>query len=387
VTSTRDRAVDSDLRDRSFLDRAVALGRRGWGRVHPNPMVGCVIVREGAVVGEGWHQEYGGPHAEVMALQAAGDQASGAEAFVSLEPCRHEGQTPPCTQALLDAGVSRVVFGAADPGKESGGGGRELSSRGIDVRGPVFTDGEARWENPFFFHENDRRPWISLKLALSLDGRIAARPGARTRLTGDSAAMEVQRFRAGFDAILVGTTTALVDDPRLSVRGSVVPRVPPRRILVDARGRIPGSARVFSEPGGEVWLLTTSASPPEWRRAMESTGARVVQVRTDAKGRVAILPALEQLRALGMRSILCEGGGVLGASLLAEGVVDRLDLIYSPMVLGDDAVPAFPGWKPADDGDIEGVDGGRVGWGPGEPARWLGRDLWVALRPAGREVG
>ena len=356
-------------RERAHMERALVLARRGWGRVHPNPMVGCVIVRDGRVVGEGWHREWGGPHAEVMALADAGAAARGATAFVSLEPCRHTGKTGACTHALMEAGVARVVFGAADPGEASGGGARVLREAGVEVTGPVLSSGEARRENPPFFHTDETRPWTALKLALSLDGGIAAAPGQRTSVSGPEVDRRVQELRAGFDAIMVGARTARVDDPRLTVRGPIPPRVPPRRVVVDGRGTLGPGARLLAEEGGAVQFVTTAAAEAGWKRKMEAAGAQVLTVE-GADGQVDLPGALQALRSGGVGTLLCEGGGVLGSALLSEGLVDRLYLAVAPRFLGPDAVPAFP----------------RVS-GPGAEADWemaaeperVGADLWLTL--------
>ncbi len=336
--------------------------------MHPNPMVGCVIAVEGEVVGEGWHREFGGAHAETEALNAAGDAARGATAYVSLEPCRHEGKTPPCTRALIEAGIARVVFGARDPHLASGGGAEELATAGVEVVGPLLGDREARRENPAFFHAGSERPWTALKLAVSLDGRIAARPGVRTTISGDAAAEAVQCLRAGFDAILVGTETAVIDNPLLTVRGAVEPRVPPIRIVLDARGRIGTNSRVLTEGTAPTWLLTTSQSPPGWREEIRGRGGRPLEVPSCEAGRVALEPALRILRGEGISALLCEGGGALGSALLERGLVDRLHLIVSGRFLGADGVPAFPGTLPVE---------GR--WRPVEEPRTLGTDVWLAL--------
>ncbi|MEX2295649.1 MAG: bifunctional diaminohydroxyphosphoribosylaminopyrimidine deaminase/5-amino-6-(5-phosphoribosylamino)uracil reductase RibD [Gemmatimonadota bacterium] len=356
------------------------LGRKGWGRVHPNPLVGCVIVRDGEVVGEGWHAEYGGPHAEVVALAAAGNRSNGAEVFVSLEPCRHQGQTPPCTDALLAAGVSRVVFGASDPGEESGGGGPLLAAKGIAVIGPAMTAEEARWENPTFFAAERERPWTALKLALSLDGRIAARAGERGTLSGREALEEVHRLRAGFDGILVGTGTAIADDPLLTVRGPVEPRIAPRRILLDATGKLGPRAQVFGDRESEVWIVTTPESPKSWRRVVEEKGAILVDVPATAGGRVDLDAAMKELRRRGIESLLCEGGGEVASSLLSSGLVDRLYLALAPRFLGEEGVPAFPGLPSP---PVAGAAG--AAWSFGEAPRRLGEDLWLALKPGPTE--
>jgi diaminohydroxyphosphoribosylaminopyrimidine deaminase / 5-amino-6-(5-phosphoribosylamino)uracil reductase len=355
-------------RERELLDRAVHIGRRGWGRVHPNPLVGCVLEKDGRVIGEGWHREFGGAHAEVDALVSAAGGPKGATAYVSLEPCNHFGKTPPCTHALREAGVSRVVFGAPDPGELSGGGARALESAGILVTGPVHSLYEARAENPTLFPRVNDRPWVELKLALSLDGGIAEAPERRTALSGAEALAEVHRFRAGFDAILVGARTARIDDPLLTARGEVLPRVPPRRVVVDGRGSLPPESRMLDEGDGEVHVLTTLASTDEWREEIAAHGA-MVDVIEGTEGRVDLGVALRGLRMEGVSRLLCEGGGVLASALLDAGLVDRLHLLLAPRFLGPELVPAFPGIHPRP-GD---------GWRPTREPTQLGADLWISL--------
>ena len=237
---------DSPRTDRELLDRARVLAHKGWGHVQPNPMVGCVLVRDGVVVGEGYHREFGGPHAEIVALEAARTHAEGATAYVSLEPCNHEGKTPPCSEALIHAGIRRVVFGASDPGTASGGGGERMRAAGVEVVGPLWSDREARAENPAFHHGAAKAvPYVALKLAMSLDGKIAAAPGRRSRITGPEAEREVHRLRTGFDALSVGAGTIRVDNPRLTVRLVPPGRRPPRRLLIDPRAELSGDASVL----------------------------------------------------------------------------------------------------------------------------------------------
>ena len=374
--------------DCRWMNRAVELGRRGWGRVHPNPMVGCVLVRNGILVGEGWHREWGGPHAEVEALTAAGGASEGAVAFVSLEPCRHQGKTPPCTQALIRAGIRRVVFGAPDPGARSGGGADELRAAGVEVLGPMLTPTEVRRENPAFFHTASDRPWTVLKLALSLDGKIAPAPMEQMRLTGPQATEAVHHLRAGMDGIMVGTRTAAVDDPRLTVRGAQVPRVPPVRIVVDLNGRLGPDLRLLRDAGPPVWILTGPGALPEWRKKIEGAGARILEVDPGGKG-MEPLPRdlLRRLRGEGIGSLLCEGGGRWGSALLDAGAVDRLVHIVAPRVLGPDGVPGYPeGRERAGAGSagspLQSMDGKRTSstfvedWVPG-PIRRLGVDVWM----------
>jgi diaminohydroxyphosphoribosylaminopyrimidine deaminase / 5-amino-6-(5-phosphoribosylamino)uracil reductase len=365
--------------DRALLERARQLGRRGWGQVHPNPMVGCVIARPGGgeagggVLGEGWHARWGGPHAEVNALaaaRAAGHDPDGSTAYVSLEPCRHEGKTPPCTRALREAGVTRVVFGAGDPGAASGGGGDELRASGLEVVGPVFPPEEATRENPAFFHGFGplaHRPWVVLKLALSADGFIAARPGERTAISGPEAGERVQRLRAGVDALLVGGRTARVDDPLLTVRGPVTPRIPPRRVVLDPGAMMPAGARLFREGDGEVIVVqgegtatarVEPALPPHVRRERLPRAA--------PGGRFDLEAVLRRLRALEVRSVLCEGGGELAEALLRADLVDRLVLVRSERKVGPGGVLAFPGgWS------VQASD-----WSAVHPPETLGSDQW-----------
>lgn len=384
----RDEGPDAGARtdlpagDRRFLERAIRLGARGWGRVEPNPMVGCVIVRDGETVGEGWHAEYGGPHAERAALADAGGRARGATAYVSLEPCRHYGKTPPCTRALVEAGIRRVVYGASDPGSDAGGGGEELRTAGIRVEGPMLTPREARILNPGFFHAEPGRPWTALKLAVSLDGRISRAEGARTQLTGRDVYACVHRLRAGFDAILVGTRTALVDDPLLTVRGEVTPRSPPRRVILDAGGRIPAGARILREGDGDVLFYTTPASSGRWRRSIERAGGMVTEVESSPREGVSLPAVLGSLRASGVGRLLCEGGGQLAGSLFREGLVDRAYLAFAPCLLGPAGVPAFR-WGEGGSPLPPGARRGRGGWEWIQRPRRLGTDLWTVLEPAG----
>lgn len=373
--------------DRRSMDRAVELGRRGWGRVQPNPMVGCVLVRQGEVVGEGWHGEFGGPHAEIVALSEAGAEAKGATAYISLEPCHHEGKTPPCSVALRGAGVSRMVFGAPDPGRESAGGAAALRAGGVDVVGPVLTEREFRRENPAFFQTTLERPWVALKLAVSLDGKISSKAGVRTGISGTEANDRVQWLRAGFDAILIGTNTALVDDPLLTVRGKLKPRVPPRRVILDAEGKVSAKARVLHEGDAPVSFFTTTSSPDAWRVPIEAAGATVSEVSAGSHGGVSLSAALGTLREEGVRILLCEGGGSVGSGLLTGGLVDRLYLIVAPKLIGPEGVSAFQwiensglSFPP----QVSEHSGRPIGdWVLSEEPRRFGHDVWMVLEPRG----
>jgi diaminohydroxyphosphoribosylaminopyrimidine deaminase / 5-amino-6-(5-phosphoribosylamino)uracil reductase len=324
---------------REWMRRALELAPRGWGRTWPNPMVGCVIVRDGAVVGEGWHREYGQPHAEVEALRQAGAAAAGATAYVTLEPCSHWGKTPPCTDALMAAGARRVVFAASDANPKARGGGEVLRAAGIEVIGGV-DEQAARDQNAVFFHAHsaagDARPFVALKLALSLDARIADRERRSVWITGDPARGEVHRLRAGFDAVAVGIGTALADDPRLTARGSVVPRIPPTRVVFDRALRLPLDS-VLVRTAREVPVIAVAAedAPADRRRALEDAGVRVLPWGGTLER------TLETLRQADIRSMFVEGGAEIAGEFLRAGLVDRLYLFYAPVFLGPAALSPF----------------------------------------------
>jgi len=298
------------------MARALDLAWRGWGRVQPNPLVGAVILDGGTVVAEGWHTEFGAKHAEMMALESAGTRAQGATLVVTLEPCTHVGQQPPCTDAILAAGVRRVVAALADPNPVARGGGALLRQLGIDVEVGLLAD-EAAAQNAAFLHRfrEPGRPFVALKLATTLDGRIADRAGRSRWISGAEARDYVQWLRAGFDAIGVGGRTARLDDPMLTVRGRIQPRVPPKRVVFDRRGDLPSG----------LTLLRTADQVP------------TIVLRTD-------LPeAMRTLHDQGVATLLVEGGGRLAGALLAAELVDRYYWIQSPLWLGDEGVPAVAG--------------------------------------------
>ncbi len=322
------------------MDRALELAARGWGRVAPNPLVGALIVVEGQVVGEGWHREYGQPHAEVEAIRAAGERARGATLYVTLEPCCHHGKTPPCVDLILSAGIRRVVFAAADPNPEAGGGAEVLQAAGVEVVSGVRAE-EARTLNAPFFRAFDPsaplRPWTELKLALSLDGRIADRAGQSFWITGEEARAEVHRLRAGFDAIAVGIGTVLADDPLLTARGPVAPLRPPVRVVFDRQLRLPLTSRLVATAGEvPLWVCCSPGAPAEARIELERRGVQI-HIAADLGSAMALLA-----RA-GIRSLFCEGGAGLASAMIAEELVDRLTLFYAPMLLGSEGVDPFRG--------------------------------------------
>jgi len=330
--------VLGSLAETEAMRRALALALRGWGRVAPNPLVGAVVLRGEAIVGEGYHAEYGREHAEVAALTAAGPAAAGATLVVSLEPCAHHGKTPPCTTAILAAGIARVTAAIRDPDPDAGGGLEVLQGAGIDVAVGLLQQEAAALNAPFFFARlRPERPFVALKLATSIDGRIADAAGHSRWVSGPEARDYVHWLRAGFDAIAVGGTTALRDNPRLTVRGAVTPRRPPVRVVFDRRAMLnPGVTLVRTAREVPTWVMSSREAPVASVAALEQNGVRVFRPASLAAG-------LDQLRAAGVEALLCEGGGALGTKLLTDGLVDRLYWIQSPVWLGEGAVPAFPG--------------------------------------------
>ncbi|MEQ1857054.1 MAG: bifunctional diaminohydroxyphosphoribosylaminopyrimidine deaminase/5-amino-6-(5-phosphoribosylamino)uracil reductase RibD [Longimicrobiales bacterium] len=359
------------LADAAFLEWARKLGRRAWGQVHPNPMVGCVIVKDDRTVGEGFHQAFGGPHAEIVALEEARGQARGATAYVSLEPCNHHGKTPPCSQALLAAGVARVVFGARDPGRESGGGADTLRAGGVEVVGPVWPESRGRAENPAFFHTSRHAsPFVALKIAMTLDAKIAARAGERTRVTGPEAETEAHRLRTGFDALMVGAGTVRADNPRLTVRLVPAGREAPRRIVLDPDATMAtGSAMLTDHASAPVHVFVREDVAEGHIERLEGAGAHVHPVRAAERG-LDLGEVLAVCWDVGVRSILCEGGARLAESLLRERRVHRLYAFVAPATYGEEGVPAFP------------TDAGRLRWDdftPACPPEQHGRDTLLTL--------
>lgn len=332
--------------DRRHMRRALELAERGRGRVAPNPLVGAVVVRDGRIVGEGWHAEHGGPHAEVRALGEAGEGARGATIYVTLEPCAHHGETPPCTGALLRAGVARVVVGCRDLHPEARGGAVALREGGVHVDVGVEGRAAARLNAPFLWRHGAGRPFVTLKLALSLDARIAAREGERTDVTGEAARRHVHRLRAAHDAVLVGRRTAEVDDPLLTVRGDVEPRVPPVRVVLDS-GLALSAASALARTADEApaWVACAGSPDPDRAAELEAAGLRVLEVPAGGGG-VDPAALLERLGREGVDSVLVEGGGRVAASFLQAERVERMHLIYAPVLFGAGGVEGFPGAPP-----------------------------------------
>lgn len=330
--------------DAELMARAVALGERGRRSAPPNPWVGCVLAKDGAVVGEGFHVRPGEAHAEVAALRVAGDRARGATAYTTLEPCAHTHRTGPCAEALIDAGVVRVVAAVEDPDSQVAGRGFDrLREAGVEVVVGVGAREAAHSLAPYIHHRRTGRAWCLAKVALTLDGRIAAADGTSRWITADATRDDAHDLRADAQAIVVGSGTALADLPALSVRGvDPPPREPPVRVLLDARGRVPATGPLFEATLAPTLVLTSEAAPPEaldeWRRA----GAKVEVVARAETGKGLDLDTVLEL--LGSHEVLLamvEGGAQLHGSLAAAGLVDHLVAYVAPMLLGTDALPAF----------------------------------------------
>ncbi|MBI4259407.1 MAG: bifunctional diaminohydroxyphosphoribosylaminopyrimidine deaminase/5-amino-6-(5-phosphoribosylamino)uracil reductase RibD [Actinobacteria bacterium] len=322
--------------------RALRLAERGSGLAAPNPPVGAVVVLRGEVVGEGWHRGPGTPHAEVVALRAAGERARGATVYTTLEPCSHAGRTGPCTEALVEAGVSRVVAATTDPNPlVDGRGFARLREAGIDVEVGTLSEEAERLIEGFARHVRTGLPFVTLKLAATLDGKVAARDGSSRWITGEESRREVHRMRAASGAIAVGAGTALADDPSLTVRLEGSEGRPPLRVVVDATGRVPAAGALFTAEAPTL-VATTARSSPGAREAWRAAGAEVL-VLAEAEGGVALDELVGELGKREVQRLLVEGGPTLGWSAVRADLVDRLVLFLAPVLAGGDGAPGILG--------------------------------------------
>lgn len=360
--------------DHALMARALRLAERGAYTTRPNPMVGCVIARDGVVVGEGWHQRQGGPHAEVLALREAGAAARGATAYVTLEPCAHHGSTPPCADALIAAGVARVVAAMRDPFPQVDGAGFErLRAAGIVVEHGLM-EAQARELNRGFLSRIEHgRPWLRVKLAMSLDGRTALANGESKWITGEAARADVQRWRARSGALLTGAGTVLADDPQLTVRlDDGTPFVPPLRVVLDPGLATLARGRVRAGDAPTLYLHAPDAKLPRGL-AIEHAPVPVHGARFDLDA------VLRLLAARGINEVQVEAGATLAGAFLAAGLVDELLLYIAPVLLGDTARPLFAGLSVehmAQRFELQSLD-----------CVPLGSDLRVRLRPLPRGAG
>jgi diaminohydroxyphosphoribosylaminopyrimidine deaminase/5-amino-6-(5-phosphoribosylamino)uracil reductase len=355
--------------DQELMRRAIALGEQG--DPSPNPHVGSVVANaQGEVLGEGFHASTGMDHAEVAALKAAGARARGQTLYVSLEPCNHQGRTPPCVDAILAAGIQRVVIGCRDPNPRVAGGGLErLREAGVEVvEGVLETEANGLIKGWSKFITTGQS-YLTLKLAISLDGRIATRTGASKWITGPESRLRVQSLRASHDAVMVGVNTVLADDPRLTVRD--VPGRSPVRVIVDSKLRIPTTAQVVQTAAQiPTCVITTLAAPKPLEEALQAQGVRVIRVPPTAEGRCEPGTMLRELAAREVVNVMCEGGSELGGSLLASGMADELHVFVAPLLLGPRGRPGAVDWAgPENPSDAPRID----------PPRWelCGADAYV----------
>lgn len=332
----------ADHDDARFMALALRLAERGLGQAWPNPAVGCVVVQDGRIVGRGWTQPGGRPHAEGEALARAGERALGATAYVSLEPCAHYGDTPPCTMALLHAGIRRVVIAATDPDpRVDGKGVAQLRQAGVEVSEGVLRAGAEALNRGFFLRIRQGRPLVTLKLATSLDGRIATRTGASQWITGEEARARAHLLRASHDAAMVGSGTVLADDPDLTCRLPGLERRSPVRVVLDGRLRLATSARLVATAREvPMWLVTSETAPAGRAQALERAGVRLFRVVGGSDGRLDIAQALAVLAGSGISRVLVEGGAEVAGALLRARLVDRLVWFQAPVVIGGDGLAA-----------------------------------------------
>jgi diaminohydroxyphosphoribosylaminopyrimidine deaminase/5-amino-6-(5-phosphoribosylamino)uracil reductase len=388
-----DRYLAGQEPDEAWMARAVALAEGGRGTASPNPMVGAVLVRGGRVVGEGFHRAAGLAHAEALALAAAGERAAGATCYVTLEPCAHHGRTPPCADALVAAGVARVVAAVADPDPRVGGAGlARLRAAGVAVSVGTGAEAAAEQNAAYLTHRRLGRPRVTLKAAASLDGKVAAPDGTSRWITGPAARADAHRLRAEADAVCVGAGTALADDPRLTVRLPGWTGRQPLRVLVDAAGRVGATGHLF-DGEAETLVATTPAAPAAAVDAWKAAGAEVLMCEPTVRGGSGGAPAAspvgrvavdlhDLVRALGERGVLellVEGGPRLQASLWAAGLADRLVWYLAPLAMGGKDAPGL-----LDRGTATLADARRLRLASVDR---VGDDLRVVAVPEGEENG
>lgn len=331
--------------DTGWMRLAIREAKKGLGRTSPNPCVGAVLVKDNRLIAAGYHHRAGAPHAEVNALTAAGENARGATLYVTLEPCNHTGRTPPCTRAILAAGIRRLVVGMADPNPMvAGGGAAFLAARGLEVIQGILEPQCRELNRPFLKHVSTGLPWVIMKAGMSLDGRIAAAGGNSAWITGEESRRLVHRMRDRVDAILIGNTTALTDDPSLTARLPGRRGRDPLRIVLDSNLILPPGLRMLqhSSPAA-TWIFTGPQAAPDKVRTMVEAGAVVKAVPLDGQGRLDLRAVLAELGRAGLTSVLVEGGGRVHGAFLRAGLVDEVRIFVAPIFLGGDGVPLLDG--------------------------------------------
>lgn len=325
----------------NYMRRALALANRAEGMTAPNPLVGCVIVRDGEIVGEGWHKGPGRDHAEVMSIKDAGPRARGATAYVTLEPCNHTGRTPPCTAAILKAGIADVVYGMADPNPDAAGGAAFLNDHGVTASRDTLMEPACRGANKFWCSRIERgQPYIIGKIAMSLDGRIATKTGDSKWITSAKARTHAHGLRGAVDAILVGADTVIADDPALTARDGEQIKFP-LRVVLDSTGRTSPGAAVYDRAGRGAVLITTARTPAKKREQFTAHGVEVLIAETDHQGRPDIDHVIEFLHARGVNGLLVEGGAEIHASFLSAGYYDEVWTYIAPKFIGANGRPAI----------------------------------------------
>lgn len=325
--------------DEFFMRRALDLAKKGRGCVSPNPLVGCVIVRQGKIIAEGYHKKFGGLHAEINALKKISHEANGATLYVTLEPCHHFGKTPPCVDAVIASGVTRVVVAMRDPNPLTCGKSlKKLRGARIAVTVGVL-EAEAKELNRFFLkHVTTGLPFVIAKVAQSLDGMITSERGRQSQITGNAAFKYVQNLRESVDAVLVGRGTMVIDNPRLSVRRTFASQ--PCRVILDSKLVLSPKAKIFSTPGGPILILTSKTADENRARVLAKVGAEIVRL-PQSKGKLSLHGALKALGRRGIASVLVEGGSEIFSSFARERLADEWLFLIAPRVLGKAGLPAF----------------------------------------------
>jgi len=358
------------VNDQEFMRQALAEAARGEGRTAPNPCVGALVVRDGRVVGRGYHQRAGTPHAEVHALRRAGELARGATLYVTLEPCHHTGRTPPCSLAVARAGISRVVIGMEDPNPLACGGADYLRNQKIEVVTGVCREECRRLNRPFLKRVSTGMPWVVMKAGLSLDGRITYRSGQGEAITGPGSRALVHAMRNRLDAILIGVETARIDDPSLTTRMDNGQGRDPVRVVLDSRLRLAPDARLLRQdsPAPTLVFCRHDADPDRESRLC-AAGAVVIRVGEDGNGRVDLVEVLQALADLGINSVLVEGGSRVHGGFLARDLVDEVCLFLAPFFIGESGVPLLRGYAVSGPGKCRCLQGLSV--------RTVERDLLI----------
>jgi len=331
-----------------FMELALAEARKGLGRTSPNPAVGAVIVKNGKVVGRGYHKKAGSPHAEVNAIADAGEQAINATLYVTLEPCNHIGRTPPCTEAVLRCGITSVVIGMSDPNPRVAGGGADyLRGKGIEVCSGVLEQQCRALNYPFIKHSATGLPWVMMKAGLSLDGKITIHAGKGEAITGPESKRQVHQIRNQVDAILIGVETAIIDDPSLTTRLDAAGDTrDPLRIVLDSNLRLPVNARMLTQNShAETWVICREEAAQEKEAQLVARGAKVSRVTTNAEGQVDLSAMLTFLGEKNITSVLVEGGARVHGAFYRQHLVDEMLLLYAPFIVGDEGTPLVRGYS------------------------------------------